>query len=82
MKKGKVRVQYQFSEKLVEKLDLFAEEMGTTRTGVTVWILQNYFTQKEKMMDKIFSSEHLLDTVKETLRQLHNLDVGESDESA
>jgi len=77
-KTRKIKVQYSFSENLVEKLDTFANEMGTTRTGVTVWILQNYFTQKEKMMDKVLSNEHLLDTIKETLSQLHNVNVGES----
>lgn len=79
MKKGKVRVQYQFSEKLVERLDALAEEMGSTRTGVTMWILQNYFVQKQKMMDKIFENEKFMESVKEILTQMHDVDVSESD---
>ena len=76
---SKVRVQFNFPEKLVKDVDKMAEEMGQNRTSVIVWILSNYFVNRQQMMEKFMSNETLMDQMKEILTQIKSVDVGESE---
>ena len=82
VKLAKKKVMFSMSEELQEQIEEFAKEMGTSRSGVVEWVMRNYFTSKQRMMEKVTDNQNLMSQIKEILTQLHDVNVGESDESA